>query len=255
MANELRNLRSLEGLPAAAGYRVRAGCLYRSEAPVHLSDDARARLDALLLQTVIDLRGAHERGAQRTYVPAGADRVEVEIAPPRELGRVPLDDLLAGKLLDYSVDELGMQLVNTIDGDARAFGRVVRHLTGRDALPALVHCTAGKDRTGLVIALVLEAVGVERGHIVDDFELSTEGRAHRAAELSGRLIAVGTSLERVAPLFTAPRIALERTLRHIDHRYGGVTPYLVHAGECEVGDLVCLADRLLERDATSRAIR
>ena len=109
---------------------------------------------------------------------------------------------------------------------APQFGRAINSLADGSRLPALIHCTAGKDRTGLVIALVLSAVGVEREEILRDYELSTEGRAWRCDVVAPALEAAGIDPDAVYGLYSAPRESLQMALDHLDHTHGSVTGYL-----------------------------
>ena len=101
-----------------------------------------------------------------------------------------------------------------LDEQAPSIGRVITHLADPDSFPCLVHCHAGKDRTGLVIALALEIAGVARETVLADYAASTAARMYRRQEVSAMLAAVGTTWERVEPLFTAPPQALSRAGAH-----------------------------------------
>jgi hypothetical protein len=78
---------------------------------------------------------------------------------------------------------VGEGYVSMADEGGWAIGRAVGLLARPDALPAVFHCTAGKDRTGILAAIVLSAVGVRDEDIVDDYMLTGESRAARNAFL------------------------------------------------------------------------
>ena len=69
-----------------------------------------------------------------------------------------------------------------------------------DNLPLLFHCTAGKDRTGIAAALVLEVCGVHRKTVLDDYEMTNQLRSEkRIAQLRPELEAAGVSIEAIRP--------------------------------------------------------
>jgi len=159
------NLRDVGGYPVAGGGSVRWRTLFRSDA-LHLLDAAGAAAVAGLgLRTVLDLRSPAEVdiapspvGGRVTHLPLLAD---LETLPVPTVPDSPRGELELGTIYRYFVDECG-------DRIAAAIGE----LTSDDAFPALVHCTAGKDRTGVVIALILAVLGVPDEIIAADYALS-----------------------------------------------------------------------------------
>jgi protein-tyrosine phosphatase len=138
---------------------------------------------------------------------------------------------------------------HTLETVGPAFAQAVR-LTGAAKGPTLIHCTAGKDRTGLVVAVLLAALGVARAEIVEDY-LQTErnmpgvlARIETAPELEdGRAL-----VERIAStqpeIFTAPPAAISAALDVLD-RAGGVDAWLALHGVSDA-ELQRLRERLLE---------
>jgi protein-tyrosine phosphatase len=97
-----------------------------------------------------------------------------------------------------------------------------------DQLPAVFHCHAGKDRTGVVAALLLLVAGVDRDDILDDYELTRRYRTleHQQDSLAN-LLAAGMSAEAAAGVLAAPRHAMQAALDAIASIYGGIEDYLV----------------------------
>ena len=105
-------------------------------------------------------------------------------------------------------------------------------------LPAVFHCTAGKDRTGLTAALVLSALGVDDGQVLDDYELSNRFRsAVRLGEIRPVLAEKGIDIERYLPLFTAPRRSMAAALAGLRATYGSVEDYLTGPAGAAPADL------------------
>jgi len=160
----LYNLRDTGGYRAAGG-TSRWGKLLRSDALHRIDATGRDRLAEIGVAHIIDLRG----GDERATAPSAVDGLEVTVhhlpvfddADPAaqattHVGLVPV--------YDHIVDERGAQLVDAI--------RVIIAADDDDAV--LVHCTAGKDRTGLVVAFALAAAGVDRDDVVADYAATAE---------------------------------------------------------------------------------
>jgi protein-tyrosine phosphatase len=246
VSGKLRNLRDLGGLRTEDGRMTRRGVLFRSEAPCGLEDPGLQELAALGLRTSLDLRDEGEDTFARATLPAGVRRVTAGMLPPGDgRGAGLIARVMSGELREYTAEELAELYVGFLEDQAPAFGAAVRHIADPAHLPVLVHCHAGKDRTGLVVAMVLEILGVRRELIVADYELSTEGRAHRRLEVAPALAATGTEWARVAPLFTAPAQALELAFEHIERRYGTVEAYLTGPARVEPERVRALPELLL----------
>jgi protein-tyrosine phosphatase len=161
------NFRHVAGYPAADGGRIADRALWRSDALHALDDEGRRVLRDLPLRTVIDLREDSQRGERPDLVDGVGARL---VAVPVYAGVFPSHDSrgaealrdgdLSGSYL-YLVRECGPRIA-----------QVAACLAEPGALPAVVHCTGGKDRTGVVIAVVLSALGVPDDVIVADFVLS-----------------------------------------------------------------------------------
>jgi protein-tyrosine phosphatase len=156
------NLRDVGDYPVAGGGRTRWGRLFRSDATRFIDG---ADLAALGLRTVIDLRDE----AEVTVLPTGLD-----VLVPTVLRR-PLDPRsLLSRMAVGSPDPLGELYVALVHERGAELAAVVADLARPGALPALVHCAAGKDRTGVVIALVLSAVGVPDDVVATDYALTSD---------------------------------------------------------------------------------
>jgi protein-tyrosine phosphatase len=163
----LDNVRDVGGLPLRDGGTTRSGVLLRSES-LHFCTpgDVEHLVDVFGLKLVLDLRTQREidRDGPTSVAKAGVQTVALSFIPEdgRELPETEDVDPLVHIYLGY----LRNRPENVVEA--------VRRLAAVDAGPALVHCAAGKDRTGTLVALVLDAVGVEREAVVADYALSGE---------------------------------------------------------------------------------
>ncbi len=230
----LVNVRELGGLPTEDGGETRRGALVRSENPRGLSEAGWAAVVEHGVRTVIDLRF----------------REELDLDAPRdtpvEVVHVPLID---GTRQDYFV-----QIVALADSTPDAAGFIRESYRWLLAEPAnlaaairafaaarpggvLVHCAGGKDRTGVVVALILRLAGVSIDEVVADYEVSEQHlRAYddrwveEAADAAER--------ERRLRYRASPGEAMRDVLEELERDHGGARGYLLSAG---------LADEELDR--------
>jgi protein-tyrosine phosphatase len=251
------NARDLAGLPTADGRAVQPGRLIRSDNLQDLSDrDVRTLVDALQVRSVADLRTGVEVDLEGPGPLTDVDDVDI-----RHLSLFPE----SGRTTDAAVDQDGPVVLpwqerGVAERDSRQGASAVYlgYLDERadsvvDALrmiayspgATIVHCAAGKDRTGTVIALALSEVGVTRDAIVADYVRSAE----RIEGIFARLRASSTyreDLESKSADAHAPKPAtMERLLDAIDSEFGGVRTWLRAHGWTE-DDAAALRAKLLD---------
>lgn len=153
------NLRDIGGYPTRDGASVRWATLFRSDGLHRLDSAGAAGLADLDLHTIVDLRTDEERRYAPSVTAAlQARTVHVCLVSADDLRQIP--------------PELAAVYRHLIDECGGAVAAAIGMLCGLDALPALVHCSAGKDRTGVVVALILALLGVPDEVIAADYALS-----------------------------------------------------------------------------------
>jgi protein-tyrosine phosphatase len=165
----VHNFRDLGGYRTVTGATTRWGMLFRADGLGNLDDDDLHVITRLGLRTVVDLRTPVEIETRGRFPheehPVGFHNVSI-IDRTWERDDAPAD----GGGAEFLVWAYRQMLAN---GGAR-FGEAITALASRDALPAVFHCAAGKDRTGLLAMLILGALGVEHEQIVADYALTNE---------------------------------------------------------------------------------
>ena len=234
------NLRHVGGYPAADGRTTKAYTLMRGDALHRLDDDGQAHLRELSVRTVIDLR----RDTERDLHPDLVDRVGARVV------NLPLFDAERGTGatgdLDLSLNDIYRILV---EDRGPAIASVVRELATPGALPAVVHCSVGKDRTGVIVALVLSVVGVPDEVIALDFAatglfLSGEQRAVMIAMIAS----YGMDEDRAAELMSSDPVLITEVLASVRRYHGSVESYLVAHGVSHE-EIEVLGRELLESPA------
>ncbi|BDV30123.1 tyrosine-protein phosphatase [Microbacterium terricola] len=208
------NLRDVGGLPAGAS-RTRRGVLYRSGHLATLDEDGVAALGILGIRRVIDLRADDEVRLQ----PSRTDGLEIRMQ------RVPL---FLGSATSFFEQDLSLEEMyrRIVDDSAAGVVEVVRGLLVEQ--PVLVHCTVGKDRTGVTVAVALAAAGVDSEAVVADYartEALLPERRNRA--VLAYLRAQHPDAVHLEDLATrSPAAAMRTLLADLAARYGSVGDYL-----------------------------
>jgi protein-tyrosine phosphatase len=245
------NFRDLGGYAGLDGRTVRWGRVFRSDALHALTEADLSVIADLGLRSVFDLRWSHERERQPTAIPTahGMRSLHLMVGDDPDLTNQPelMDQILDGSLPEADDGFMAEMYADMLRDGAATFGRLLTHLAEDDWLPALFHCTAGKDRTGISAALLLTVLGVDEDVILDDYELSTKYRSNtRIEELRPMIEAAGVDVEKVRPFLSARRPVMAATLGHLRDDHGGVEHYLLGPAGMSPATLDRLRDLLLE---------
>lgn len=209
------NVRDLGGLPTSGGATVRTGRVFRADGVHRLAGDDLEVVRGLGLRTVIDLRTGDEVGRGR--FPVDDHPVDWHHLPV--LRRIWSDDeLVAGTgAADFLRDRYLDMLVHGGDSIAEAVELVA--LAG----PALFHCAAGKDRTGVVAAVILGLLDVPHEVIVEDYHASAGAMAAFVDWLTVEFPQALDAMTSQPPEYLeAPPEAMFGFLTEIDARYGSM---------------------------------
>jgi protein tyrosine/serine phosphatase len=187
------NFRDLGGYPSGDGRRIRWRQLFRADGLTRLDEQDCAQLADLSLATVIDLRTQGEVD-ERGRFPEDVFEVEYH--------HLPLTDVLPPTEDLSRYDEpafVTSRYRQLFSEGSSSLARAVEVLAEPEALPAVFHCSAGKDRTGILAALVLGFLGVPREVIVEDYALSAEGMLALLERLKAEYAESVEEVERYAP--------------------------------------------------------
>jgi protein-tyrosine phosphatase len=230
----LPNLRDLGGLSTESGGRTRSRVLLRSAAPRH--GDRRPDLAGWPPAAVVDLRGGDELGG-RSH-PLAGPHTEVYALP---LLNQPLSRTAEGTV-DWSImPDLATAYRGFLDTGAHRFPEIVR-IAARTEGPVLVQCTAGKDRTGVVVAVLLRAAGVDRAAVVADYQATEPALAAILARIPPELSegADPTVLQR---MLGVDATAIQAVLDQVESAPGGAAGWLRSQGVAP-SDLAAFTARL-----------
>lgn len=163
------NFRDIGGLPTVSGGVVRPGIIFRSEGPASFSPVHRSELVALGIRLVCDLRADAERAKDPNDWAEGARLLNLDITADL---RVQTNDGWIALKHDPTPEAAKKALVNNysaIPGAIRPYLRELVAAIVEGETPVLIHCTAGKDRTGVLMALLLKALHVPDELVFADY--------------------------------------------------------------------------------------
>ena len=219
------------------------GVVYRTSALVPDPDDL-ALLEGLGTHHVIDLRTEREIAAKPDVLPAAAQYVNVDILSTSIVTDIEQFVSLAdvGRAREEMISTYG----SFVDGEAqrRAFGRVFRTIADADG-PAIVHCAAGKDRTGWTAAVLQLLAGVSAEDVMADYLLTNERSGDYIRSITDLVAADMPEIAEVCELLLRVEEAwLANALEAMTTRYGHPERYLVEGTGLEQSTVEELAAKM-----------
>jgi len=225
------NFRDIGGYETRDGRVVRWGLLYRSNDLADLSAGDLRYLTRLRVKLVCDFRSDLERRRE-------PNRSPVENAPDTEALTIEVegvDPVALQERIRTGVrgDQLELIMMNAyrafVTHHSDQFATMFDRLLDEKNLPTIVHCTAGKDRTGFASAMILSALGVPQKTVYEDYLATNRYRANYKKWIT-RLVPIyslfRTRGEDLEPLLDARRPYLEASYETIEAHYGSVDAYL-----------------------------
>lgn len=172
----LKNCRDLGGYGCGEGKMISFGRLYRSEAPGHLDSREWADVEAMGVRTIIDLRSEHEQAFAPYMAPESIERISYPLqqsqGSPASLE--PMDPKTLAKMAASAFGKsLGDGYRKMIEDQPEKMAVLLELIETRLKKGAILyHCTAGKDRTGVLSAMIYLLCGVDDADIIADYQVS-----------------------------------------------------------------------------------
>ncbi len=242
------NCRDLGGLRNTAGQTIRRGRLLRA-AHLHMASrrDLRRLAGEYRLTLLVDLRTPYERAQKPDRLPQGVTALTLPIFDEVTAG-ITREDGTPAPLIVPDMRALYRIMVRR-DNCRAALGQALRAIMSQEEGAVLWHCTAGKDRCGLVSALLLTALGADRETIMDDYLLTNKTAAPEAERYYRELLSDGIEEHRAAAVrdvFLAREDYLLGAFEEIDTAFGGGDAFLRRGLGLPETALARFRERMLE---------
>jgi protein-tyrosine phosphatase len=218
------NVRDLGGYRTHDGGLTRWHSIFRGDALHGLSEADIAVLCDHGLATVIDLRNAAEIAVEANPFDGHAQVRYVNTSVFSALAPV---EMMAA---DYVAFDMGDRYCQALDKCQTAIADVLATIAAAPDGAVLFHCSAGKDRTGIIAALLLANAGVDETTIVEDYALTASVSGPLIANLRARALARGIPGELADIVLASAPHSMARALAHLDDAHGGVYRYLTRIG-------------------------
>ena len=225
------NFRDLGGYATRDGRTVKWGTLFRSDNLAHLTDADLEKVSGLGINLVCDFRSAPEKAEEPDRLPASdpPEVAELEIGVEGFVVNDLRERIRSGNT--EGLDLRGMLIEGNrqfATTQAPVYAAMFERIANPANLPALVHCSAGKDRAGFASAAILSVLGVPRETVMEDFLLTNH---YTAAATERRLFMIElmtftrADTDALRPLFGVEPAYLEAAFAEIDARYGDFDTY------------------------------
>ena len=224
------NVRDLGGLPTLDGGETRFGRIVRADSVRQLTGAGWEAAVAYGIRTIVDLRGDHERDED----PPAEIPIEVQHVPFMEAdahGWTEIEGLVEAAASAAADDETATRDVYLVfvEHFRENVGAGVRAVARAPEGGVVVHCMGGKDRTGLLTALVLHLAGVPAVEIAADYALSEVRLRPRHDEWLAQAES-DAERERLRQIARTPAASMVGVLAELERRYGSVEQFLREAG-------------------------
>lgn len=246
------NFRDFGGYPATGGRRLKRGRLYRSASHGRATDADLEVIAGLNITTIVDLRrkGERLRDPSRRHPGFAAEVIDNDLGNDQEdewLAHLRTSDLTEASFRDYL-----LRYYDKAPGDPRhvdLFARFFQAVAASDGA-VLIHCAAGKDRTGLVAAMLLSLLGVPDEYIAADYAKTAEGMIKMRAAWAAWAAEQGDEAtekmsEAPAHYFESPPEVMSELLAELRAQHGSVLDYLRSLGVTDT-QIAALRERLVE---------
>ena len=211
------NVRDLGGYPHRGGGITIWRALLRADGLHHMTDASIMRLAEMGVSAIIDLRGPHELVTHPNPF-AGHATIRYH--------NIPLFDALAPiATTDASFDMIA-RYRDSLDHCGHRIAEVLTAIADAPAGAVVFHCTAGKDRTGIIAALLLLVAGVSEEIIVEDYALTATTAGALLIQLRETALRNGAMPQAIDRVLASDAETMQQMLRHIEMEHSGVDAYL-----------------------------
>lgn len=246
------NFRSLKGLRMQDGRHITGHTVLRSDQLHRLDDDDWAVLRQIGLKTVCDLRSPAEREHYPNRLPETTPR-QIHLNVVSDVRGDPIfSRMLAEHPNATGAEHMMLEIYRRLPAALAEHLPTLFGLLEDDEVPVLIHCAAGKDRTGFATAVLLHALGASPQTVLEDYMLTAQSplltdpvKRARIAESVSRMIHGACNDAMIDAILGVRESYLQRAYDALNEQYGSMTQYLAGAAGLDAQRLARLRDRYL----------
>jgi protein-tyrosine phosphatase len=250
------NLRDVGGYQTADGRTVATGLVYRSNQLSDIMPEDMDKLAALNLAVDYDLRTAAERDKRPDELPSGVDYVWLNVladspdSDPAQVEALMADPPQANAVLGDGQAAAGFEASYrefvSLPSARAEFGNLFKGLAAQDQLPALFHCTTGKDRTGWAAAALLELLGVPRDTIMTDYLRSNDYIIPKYQDVIDTFVEAGGDPSIPVAILGVQESYLNAAFDEMETQYGSIENYFAEGLGIDAAGQQALRDLYLK---------
>lgn len=251
------NLRDLGGYTTSDGAVVAHGLVYRANQLSGIGGADMQRLAAVGLRTDYDLRTAGEKDKRPDELPPGVEYVWLNVlANSPQAGPAQLESLmsnpevanreLGGGKVEAKFAQSYREFVSLPSAQAE-FGKLYRGLLDRDKVPAVFHCTTGKDRTGWAAAAFLTLLGIPKEQVYADYLRSNDYVLPAYQKAIDGFVAAGGDAEIPRAILGVKREYLDAAFDEMEKQYGSIENYFSKGLGIDAAQQQAMRDMYLDR--------
>jgi len=218
------NFRDIGGLEGLGGRRIPERRVFRSDRLTRLSEADNKVLESFGIGRVFDLRSDLELAQDGPGEFASAQSRHAHVP----LVRISLS--ITDARIDWSKIDLQNRYLEMLEEGAPVIRQVLEHIAAEDASATVFHCTGGKDRTGVLAAVLLRTLGIDDDTIVEDYAVSEKYLASFVEASRALMEREGFDPQIVLYLCGSPAERMRKMLADLDARWGSAEGYLAWAG-------------------------
>lgn len=237
---KVANFRDIGGLKTKDGNIIQWGKIYRSDNLSQLKSSEFRKFNDMHIQAVFDLRTSNEIKGKEDQLPKGVHYIH---SPTLEDSEDMLTQMRSKVIRGEVSGEQSVQLMvglyeGMVSDNIPSIRLLIHQILDSDGA-VLYHCSAGKDRTGIVTALLLSVLNVDRGTIVNEYLLSDYYRRGKIKKMLGKaklakIIKPHIGIEAIQHFMSVDERYINAAFDVIDHKYGGMEKYIHN--ELGIGD-------------------
>ncbi len=222
------NFRDIGGAKLPGGKHIRKGLIFRSASPEKITRRDVRKLADLGVRTIIDLRAPMENNISKN-IPDTVEIVSLPLDFEQETRKRILPFIRkkdSYKEIDEVINSLYLEI---LDASLPVFRKVAELLLDPNRTPILIHCRAGKDRTGVIIALIHLALDADNQTIIDDYMKSNESIIpyFKKRLMLRKILSLGLfPAENILRVMEVKQKNIEAVIDRVKDHYGGIEPYL-----------------------------